>query len=164
VSHSAASPARGAPRHRVAHDPSAAARRAAAARAALALCARADALAHDLEAAVETDDELLFDLLSQRDRMLEDLAEQLLVLRTARPTADSGWLASTERLIDDADALVDQVLAAVSSSHHVTLELTARLARRSDEIRAELEIVQRASTASTAYGVQAEARHVDRRR
>lgn len=145
-------------------DAHAAARRTAAARNALALCAGADALARDVEAAVGRDDDALFLLLEERDRMLADLAEQMVVLRTERPRADSAWFRATERVVDGADALVDEVLAAVSTSQRITVELTARIARRAEEIRAELDAVQRASTASSAYGLVGGARQVDWRR
>lgn len=139
-------------------------RRTEAAQSALTLCAGVDALARDAETAVARDDDALLSLLEQRDVMLQDLAEQLAVLRLERPTADSAWLRTTERVVDGAEALVDEVLAAVSTSQRITAQLTARIARRAEELRAELDVVQRASTASSAYGLGGGARQVDRRR
>lgn len=140
--------------------------RVKAARAALSLCAHADALAREADAEVDTaaDDHRLFALLEQRETMLQDLAEQLLVLRLHRPTADSALFAATERVVDEADALVAEVCSAVSTSHRITMELAAKVSRRSEEIRAELDAVQRASTASTAYGMPGGPRLVDRLR
>lgn len=137
-----------------------------AARSALALCAGADALARAVEVEVTSvaDEHRLFALLEQRDEMLQDLAEQLVVLRLERPTADSRLVAATERVVDEAEALVAEVCAAVSTSHRVTVELAAKVGRRADELRAELESVQRASTASMAYAAPGGARLVDRRR
>lgn len=142
----------------------AASRRVAAAREALALCASADALARQADLSATADDHRLFALLEQRDEMLQDLAEQLLILKSERPTADNALFAATERVVDEADALVSEVCAALTLSHRVTVELAAKVARRSEEIRAELDAVQRASTAGSAYGMSAGARLVDRRR
>lgn len=140
--------------------------RTQAARTALALCASADALAREVEVEVTAaaDDHRLFALLEQREVMLQDLAEQLVILRLERPTADSALFASTERVVDEAEALVGEVCAAVATSHRVTVELAAKVGRRAAELRAELEAVQRASTAGVAYGVTGGARIVDRRR
>ncbi|WP_396224141.1 hypothetical protein [Gemmatimonas sp.] len=140
--------------------------RAEAARTALALCAGADALAREVEVEVASiaDDHRLFALLEQREVMLQDLAEQLVVLRLARPTADSALFASTERVVDEAEALVADVCTAVHLSHRITVELAAKVGRRAEELRAELDDVQRATTAGMAYGVAAGARLVDRRR
>lgn len=143
---------------------SAPARRAAAAREALALCARADVLAREAEAAVSTDDHRLLAMLEQRDALLQDLAEQLVVLRLERPAADSPLYAATERMMDDADMLVDELTAALQASQRVTLDLAARVARRSEELRAELDAMQRASVAGQAYGIPAGGQLVDRRR
>jgi hypothetical protein len=96
--------------------------------------------------------------------MLQDLAEQLVVLRLERPTADSALFASTERVVDEAEALVADVCTAVHLSHRITVELAAKVGRRAEELRAELDDVQRATTAGMAYGVAAGARLVDRRR
>jgi hypothetical protein len=140
--------------------------RARAARTALALCASADALAREMEVEVATaaDDHRLFALLEQRDVMLQDLAEQLVVLRLERPTADSALFAATERVVDEADALVAEVCAAVDTSHRITVELAAKVGRRAEELRGELDAVQRASNAGVAYGMAGGARLVDRRR
>ena len=140
--------------------------RAHAARAALALCASADAIAREVEVEVATaaDDHRLFALLEQRDVMLQDLAEQLVTLRLERPTADSALFADTERVVDEADALVAEVCSAVTTSHRVTVELAAKVGRRAEELRGALDAVQRASTAGVAYGVMGGAHLVDRRR
>ncbi|MCO4099379.1 MAG: hypothetical protein HEQ38_08260 [Gemmatimonas sp.] len=149
---------------RAPHSPSiSSASRIRAARAALSICAHADALALEADSEVDTaaDDHRLFALLEQREVMLQDLAEQLLVLRLHRPTADSALYAATERVVDEADTLVADVCSAVSTSHRLTMALAAKVARRSEEIRAELDAVQRASTASTAYGMPGGPRLVD---
>lgn len=125
--------------------------RAEAARHALALCASADAAARAAEAVVGTDDDRLFSLLEQRDEMLRDLTEQMVVLRLERPTADSALFAATERAVDDADAMITDVCAALSTSQRVTMELAAKVVRRSAEIRAELDAVQRAGSAQMGY-------------
>ncbi|MFY7921787.1 MAG: hypothetical protein ACOVSI_05180 [Gemmatimonas sp.] len=137
-----------------------------AARAALSLCAHADALAREADAEVDAaaDAHRLFALLEQRETMLQDLAEQLLVLRLHRATADCALFAATERVVDEADALLAEVCAAVSTSHRITMELAAKVSRRSEEIRAELDAVQRASSASAAYGLPGGPRLVDRLR
>ena len=93
-----------------------------------------------------------------------NVAEQLVVLRQERPTADSALFAATERVVDDADALVGEVCAAVETTHHLTMELAAKVGRRAEALRNELESVQRASTAGAAYGTAGGARLVDRRR
>ena len=140
--------------------------RTQAARTALALCASADALAREVEVEVSSaaDDHRLFALLEQREEMLRDLAEQIVVLRYERPTADSALFAATERVVDEADALVAEVCTAVSASHRITMELAAKVGRRVTELRGELDAVQRASTAGTAYGMAGGARLVDRLR
>ncbi|MBA3917181.1 MAG: hypothetical protein C0516_01180 [Gemmatimonas sp.] len=133
-----------------------------AAREALALCAGADALAREAAATALADEHRLLALLEQREEMLQDLAEQLLILRTERPTADSALFAATERVVDEADALIADVCSAVSTSHQITLDLAAKVARRTEEIRAELDAVQRTSVASVGYGAMAAPRLVDR--
>ncbi|MCZ8203889.1 hypothetical protein [Gemmatimonas sp.] len=142
------------------------ARRSNAARSALALCISADALAREMEGEVAStvDDDRFFALLAQHELLLQDLAEQLVVLRQERPTADSALFAATERVVDDADALVGDVCAAVETTHHLTMELAAKVGRRAEALRNELESVQRASTAGAAYGTAGGARLVDRRR
>jgi len=135
-----------------------------AARGALAICASADALAREAADVVGEDDDRLFNLLEQRDEMLQDLSEHLVMLRLERPTADSPLYAATERAVDDADALLTEVSAALSTSHRVTMELAAKVARRTDEIRCELDAVQRASSAGLGYGAAAGAHLVDRLR
>jgi hypothetical protein len=138
--------------------------RAQAARTALSLCASADELARELEVEVTSaaGEHRLMALLEQREEMLQDLAEQLLILRTERPTADSVLFAATERVVDDADALVAEVCSALTASHQLTLDLAAKVARRTEEIRAELDAVQRTSVASVGYGVMNGPRLVDR--
>lgn len=140
--------------------------RAHAARAALALCASADALAREVEVEVTTaaDDDRLFALLEQREAMLQDLAEQIAVFRLERPTADSALYAATERVVDDAESLVAEVCAAVSMSHRITVELAAKVGRRAEQLRGELDAVQRASNAGVAYGMGGGAMLVDSRR
>jgi hypothetical protein len=127
--------------------------REAAARSALALCASADAAAREAETVVGLDDHRLFSLLEQRDEILRDLAEHLVVLRSERPTADSPLFAATERAVDEADDLIAEVCAALTTSQRVTMELAARVERRSSEIRAELNAVQRAGVARIGYGM-----------
>ncbi len=136
--------------------------RQAAARGALAICASADALAREAVEVVGEDDDRLFSLLEQRDEMLQDLSEHLVMLRLERPTADSPLYAATERAVDAADAMLTEVSAALSTSHRVTMELAAKVARRTDEIRRELDAVQRASSAGLGYGAAAGAHLVDR--
>ena len=138
--------------------------RQTAARGALAICADADALAREAVEVVGHDDDRLFSLLEQRDEMLQDLNEHLVMLRLERPTADSPLYAATERAVDDADALLTEVSAALSMSHRVTMVLAAKVARRTDEIRRELDAVQRASSAGLGYGAAVGAHLVDRRR
>lgn len=138
--------------------------RQAAARGALAICASADALAREAASTVGYDDDRLFSLLEQRDEMLQDLTEHLVMLRLERPTADSPLYAATERAVDEADALLTDVSAALSMSHRVTLELAAKVARRTEEIRCELDAVQRASSAGLGYGAPSGAHVVDRLR
>jgi hypothetical protein len=138
--------------------------RHAAARGALAICASADAIAREAVDVVGHDDDRLFSLLEQRDEMLQDLSEHLVLLRLERPTADSPLYAATERAVDDADALLTEVSAALTTSHRVTMELAAKVARRTEEIRRELDAVQRAGNAGIGYGVAAGAPLVDRRR
>ena len=128
--------------------------RAEAARQALALCASADAAARAAEDVMGIDDDRLFSLLEQRDEMLRDLTEQLVVLRLERPTADSALFAATERAVDDADAMITDVCAALSTSQRVTMELASRVARRAAEIRAELDAVQRAGSAQMGYATR----------
>ncbi len=136
--------------------------RQAAARGALAICASADALAREAVEVVGEDDDRLFSLLEQRDEMLQDLSEHLVMLRLERPTADSPLYAATERAVDAADAMLTELSAALSTSHRVTMELAAKVARRTDEIRRELDAVQRASSAGLGYGAAAGAHLVDR--
>ena len=143
------------------HHPEA---RQVAARGALAICASADAMAREALDVVGQDDDRLFSLLEQRDEMLQDLSEHLVMLRLERPTADSPLYAATERAVDDADALLTDVSVALKTSHRVTLELAAKVARRTDEIRRELDAVHRAGNAGIGYGLAAGARVVDRLR
>lgn len=128
-----------------------AAERAEAARKALAICDSADELARQATASLGVDDDRLFSLLEQREQMLVDLAEQVVTLRLERPTADSPLFAATERVVDDADALVTEVCTALSTSHRATMALAMRVADRASELRSELAAVQRAGSASIGY-------------
>ena len=127
-----------------------------AARAALAICADADRLAREAIAASAADTELadedrLLRLMEQRDALLTDLADQLVVLRHARPADDSAHFSRSERTLDEVDALIAEVMAAVAQSERETHALTAHLARRADELRAELGQMQRVRMASAGY-------------
>ena len=135
-----------------------------AARNAMAICANADAAAHEATRIVGVDDDRLFSLLEQRDEMLRDLTEHLVVLRLERPTADSPLYAATERAVDEADALIADVCAALSVSERVTMELASRVARRAAEIRLELDAVQRAGSAGIGYAAHSAPTVVDSRR
>lgn len=126
-------------------------RRRAAAQQALSLCASADALAREADQVMEVDAHRLMALLEQRDELLQDLAEQLAILRYERPTADSALFAATERIVDEADALVAEVCSALTASHRMTIDLAARVARRAEEIRTELDAVQRTAYATQGY-------------
>jgi hypothetical protein len=136
--------------------------RGAAARRALTLCVDADAAAQEAERVMGVDDDRLFSLLEQRDEMISDLAEQIAVLRSQRPTADSALYAATERAVDDADDIIADVCAAVSATQRVTMELAARVARRVAELRGELDEVHRAGNASIGYSAMS-AQRVDSR-
>lgn len=133
-----------------------------AARQALALCAGADELAREAVEAAQGDDARLLALMEQRDEMLQDLAEHLATLRLERPPADSPVYTYSETVLDEADALIVQVHRALDRSHRVTMDLVGRLARRSDELRAELDAVQRAVTAASGYATDPGPRLVDR--
>lgn len=135
-----------------------------AAQRALDICKDADAVATQAAAALGVDDDRLFALLEQREEMLADLAEHLVVLRAERPTADNPLLAASERVVDDADALVAEVCDALSASQRATLALAVRVAERAGELRAELAQVQRAGVAGIGYGVPDIGRQVDRLR
>lgn len=135
-----------------------------AAQRARTLCARADAAAQEAKLVIGHDDDRLFSLLEQRDETLRDLAEHLVVLRLERPTADSPLFAATERAVDAADELITEVCAALSVSERVTLELAARVAHRASEIRAELNLVQRAGSAGMGYSAHTAPTVVDSRR
>jgi len=127
-----------------------------AARAALAICADADRLAREaiLAASAEVvadDEDRLLRLMEQRDALLTDLADQLVVLRHARPADDSVHFSRTERTLDEVDALITEVMAAVAQSEQETHALASHLARRADELRAELGQMQRVRMASAGY-------------
>lgn len=122
-----------------------------AARKALELCANADALAREATAAIETDELRVLTLMEQRDEMLQDLTEHLVTLKQARPTADNPLFAHSAQVLDEADALIAEVCTALDRSQRATVELLSRLARRSDELRAELDAVQRAGNAGLTY-------------
>jgi len=136
--------------------------RSAAARRALTLCADADSLAREAARVSTADQDRLLVLLEQRDEIMQDLAEQLAILRHERPAADSALYAATERVVDEADALVTAVCAAVTSSRRMTMDLAARVAARVEEIRTELDAVQRAAHASVGYAIAPTTRLVDR--
>jgi len=133
-----------------------------AAQAALAICADADRLAREATEAAIHDDERLPRLMEQRDELLGDLAEQLAVIRFSRPAADHPIFAQTERKLDEADRLVDQVMGALATSEKATQELVLALTKRSNELRAEIDAVQRASSASVGYGAASTSQLVDR--
>lgn len=133
-----------------------------AAQAALAICADADRLAREATEAAFQDDERLPRLMEQRDELLGDLAEQLAVIRFSRPAADSPIFAQTERKLDEVDRLVDQVMGALATSEKATQELVFALTKRSNELRAEIDAVQRASSASVGYGAALTPQFVDR--
>ncbi len=136
-----------------------------AAHEALSLCLEVDGLAREALQAVSADEhDHFFELLKQRDEMMQDLAEQLAILTTERPTADGVLFAATERLVDDADELVSRVCAAVDLSQRLTMDLMVCVSRRVGEIRKELDLVQRSASASMSYSLSPGARLVDRRR
>ncbi len=132
-----------------------------AAREALAICESADALARDADESLGVDDERLFSLLEQRDRMLADLAEHVVTLRFERPTADGTVFAATERAVDDADALVTEVCTALTKSHRATMALAMRVSERAKALRAELAAVQRAGSAGIGYAMLPTPRQFD---
>ncbi len=138
-----------------------AAERERAARAALAICESADVLAGEADASLDIDDDRLFSLLEQREQMLADLAEHVVTLRQERPTVDSPLFASTERIVDDADALVTEVCTALSRSHRATMALAMRVSERANALRAELAAVQRAGSAGLAYSIRPTPHHMD---
>jgi len=123
----------------------------AAARRALALCVTADALALEAADVMDYDEHRLLALLAARDEMLIDLAAELAVLRQAHRTADGPLFAATERAVDEAEAVLDQVAEALDRSNRVTVELTAKVAMRVESLRAELATVQRAGHAGLVY-------------
>lgn len=133
-----------------------------AAHRAMALCASADSLAQAASTLSVADEHRLFALLEEREVIMQDLAEQLAVLQNTRPTADSPLFTATERVVDEADALVADVCSALKNSHSVTVHLAGRVAKRVAEIRRELDNVQRASQASAGYGASPNVRLVDR--
>jgi hypothetical protein len=133
----------------------------AAAQQALAICAGADRIAGEASEALGTDDERLFSLLEERERMLASLAGPLATLGP-RHAADGLTLAASERAVDDADALVDQVCEALSASQRRTATLAMHVAVRVAELRAELRTVQRAGSAGLGYATFGGPRLVDR--
>lgn len=140
------------------------AERRQAARKALAICATADALAREADASLGVDDDRIFSLLEQREQMLVDLADHVATLRFERPTADSPLFAASERVIDDADALITDVCAALSTTQRATMALAVRVADRSNALRAELAAVQRAGSAGLGYAALSSAHQLDRSR
>jgi hypothetical protein len=142
--------------------------RAMAARAALAVCASADALAHEASAVVGTDDDRLFALIDQRELLLQDLAVHLAQVTPVRSAAAGAPLVATGAAdaapADDPDALLVSLREAITLSEQVTSALASRVAQRLDEIRVELEVVQRAMAASQRYGTSPAFNAVDRMR
>lgn len=135
-----------------------------AAHQAIALCLSADRLAEAASALPIADEHRLFALLEEREVIMQDLAEQLTVLQNSRPTADSALLTLTEQMVDEADALVADVCAALRNSRSQTVLLAGKVARRVSEIRHELNKIQRASQASVGYAAAPIGRLVDRLR
>lgn len=132
-----------------------------AAREALAICESADALAREASDSLGVDDDRLFSLLEQREQMLADLAEHVVTLRLERPTADSPLFAATERIVDEADALVTEVCTALTRSHRATMALAVRVSDRAKALRAELVAVQRAGSAGIGYGLLSTSHQLD---
>lgn len=128
----------------------------------LVLCASADAVAREAAGLPLDADLRLHALLEQRESIMQDMAEQLFLLQHERPTADSAMFAATEQLVDEADDLIAEVCSALEHSHQMTRLLAARVARRVDEIRSELDAVQRSAAAAFRYGTAQSGRMVDR--
>ena len=134
--------------------------RAQAARDALALCETFNSLGH--AAAINVQDSArLSELLQQRDDVLAELNEHLLVLRLERPSADGPQYAGAERAADTADDLVMQVRESLEASVAATSVLTARVAERASELRQEIAAVNRAGSAQNAYGVKTQSGQFD---
>lgn len=119
----------------------------AAAREALAICEGADRLAELAEGAVGVDDNRMFSLLDERERMLAGLAGYLAVLEPRAPQAES---------------LVRDLCAALSVSERRNETLAARVVGRIDALREELATVQRAGSAVVGYAPLGTTPHVDR--
>lgn len=126
-------------------DNSAAAR--IAAREALAVCGDADRIAEQAASVMGVDDERLFALLDERERMLAGLASHIAALAGVKA---------------DAGALVDEVLAALSASERTTAALAAQVTHRVTDLRGELLSVQRAGSARLGYATLGTSPHVDR--
>ena len=125
--------------------------RAQAAREALTLCETFNSLGH--AAATNFQDSARFsELLQQRDDVLAELNDHLLVLRLERPSADGPQYAGAERAADTADELIMQVRESLEASVAATAVLTARVAERASELRVEIAAVNRAGSAQNAYG------------
>lgn len=135
-----------------------------AASAALSICEGADAIAKEASAAVGVDDERLFALLEQRERMLKGLAEHIVALKLNRSPADDPLYAASERMVDDADMLVARVCDALSTSERTTVALAMRVAERVSSLRDELAQLQRAGHAGSAYSTLGSSHQVDRLR
>jgi hypothetical protein len=136
--------------------------RAHAASEALSICQGADGIAQAATAAIGVDDERLFALLEQRERMLAGLAEHIVTLKLNRTSADDPLFAASERVVDDADAVVARVCEALSSSHRTTVALAMRVAERVAVLRDDLANVQRAGNAGSAYAAMSPVHQVDR--
>lgn len=126
--------------------------RARVARQALALCAHADGLAREVQAALEGEDARVEPLLAQRDQVLRQLTAHVDYLRKTRPAADSPAHVAAEQALDRADELLAAVLAAAAGSAEVTNRLSARVAERVEALRAELDAMQRSAAAAPRYG------------
>lgn len=134
----------------------------AAAQEALAVCEGADRIAEHAWNAVGVDDERLFSLLEERERMLAGLADHITTLKRQRHSADGGKVAASERVLEETDAVVARVCEALSASQRTTMALAVRVADRVAELREELATVQRAGSAGLGYATLGGSPHVDR--
>lgn len=127
----------------------------------LEICAEADGLADAAEASLEAGDERLFQLIEQRDAVLQELAECIVILQQGQPAADSSLVAISERIADDGDKLIQQVRSALDTSRERTNALVSRVAARVSELREELNRVHKAGSAQLAYAPHSGAVRVD---
>jgi hypothetical protein len=142
----------------------AASEREQAAQAVLGICATVDALAQEADVVLDVDDDRLFSLLEQREQMLVDLTDYVVALKLERPTADSPLYAASEKVVDDADALISEVAAALMQSNRATMALALRVEARVSALREELAEVQRAGSAQMGYANVPVTHQMDRRR